>query len=156
MFESRERLSEEIGGLLDAIRGLARGRYACLVEPKGIVFESPEPESREQWRLRRLIEGNSAALFTIPESLASGAPMEDLFGGWDEDEFFLAIINGRVALVVACPEAEPLREQALRPLQALTDRLFRYKETYRMDPKGRGFFFGSPKLDMVVIGRAQE
>lgn len=155
MFESTERLAGEIGELLDAIRGAAGSRYACLLEPKGILFERPEPDSREAWALRRLLEERSAALFGIPSSLASGEAMEDVFAGWDQDEFFLAFINGRVALVVACPEAESARERSMTALRALADRLLRYNETYRMDDAGRGFFFGRPKLDLVVIGRAR-
>ncbi len=155
MFESGETLAREIRGLLEAIRGGAGGRYACVVEPKGIVFESPEPEGREVFALRRILEEKVAAFFAIPRRLASGEPMDDVFAGWDHDELFLAFINERVAVVVACPEAEPLKEQAMKPLRALADRLFRWNETYRMDAKGRGFFFGSPKLDLVVIGRAE-
>lgn len=153
MLESPRKLATDIGDLLQAIRELAGARYACLIEPKGIVFERAEPESA--WVLRRFLEQRAAALFSIPQSLASGEPMQDLFAEWDEDEFFLAFINGRVALVVACPEAEPLRESTRKPLQALADRLFRYNAAYRMDSRGRGFFFGRAKLDLVVIGRAQ-
>ena len=80
--------------------------------------------------------------------------MEDVFAGWDHDEFFLAFLNGRVALVVACPEAAQAQERTQRPLRALADRLLRYNPTYRMDGKGRGFFFGSPRLDLVVVGRS--
>lgn len=153
MLESSRKLATEIGDLLEAIRAMAEGRYACLIEPTGIVFE--RAAAAGDWTLRRFLEQRAAALFTIPESLASGGPMEDLFAEWDEDEFFLAFINGRVALVVACPEAEPLRETARKPLRALADRLFRYNATYRMDARGRGFFFGRAKLDLVVIGRAR-
>lgn len=156
MFESSRRLSAEIVGLLDAVRGLARGRYACVVEPKGIVFESPEPEAREAWSLRRFLEEKCAALFSIPQALAAGTAMDDVFEDWHQDEFFLAFINGRVALVVACPEAEPLRAQAFPLLKVLADRLLRYNETYRLDPQGRGFFFGSPKVDIVVVGAREQ
>jgi hypothetical protein len=142
--------------LLETLRGLAGGRYACVVEPKGIVFESPEPESREDWALRRFLEEKGAALFAIPKALADGTTLEDAFEDWQRDEFFLAFINGRVALVVACPEAEPLRAQAFPLLKVLADRLFRYDETYRLDPKGRGLFFGRPRLDIVVVGGAHE
>ncbi len=155
MFDSKHKLAEEVRGLLDALREMGGGRYACLVDPKGtIVFESPEPEGREVWALRRLLEDRGAALFAIPRAMASGEPLDDVFEGWSHDELFLAFLNERVVVVVACPEAETLKEQALKPLKALADRLFRYDETYRMDPKGRGFFFGRAKLDMVVIGRA--
>ena len=156
MFESSRRLSSEVVELLEALRGLAGGRYACVVEPKGILFESPEPEEREDWALRRFLEEKAAALFAIPKALADGTSMEDVFEDWNRDEFFLTFINGRVALVVACPEAEPLRTKAFPLLKVLADRLFRYNETWRLDAEGRGLFFGRPKLDIVVVGGAHE
>jgi hypothetical protein len=156
VFESSRRLSAEVLELLGALRGLAGGRYACVVEPKGIVFESPEPESREDWALRRFLEDKCAALFAIPKALADGTSLDDAFCDWHHDEFFLAFINGRVALVVACPDAESLRSRAFPLLKVLADRLFRFNETYRLDPEGRGFFFGRPRLDIVVVGGAQE
>jgi hypothetical protein len=156
VFESSRRLSAEIVALLDAVRGLGRGRYACVVEPKGIVFESPVPEAREDWALRRFLEEKCQALFSIPQALAAGSAMDDVFEDWHDDEFFLAFINGRVALVVACPQAEALRAESFPLLKVLADRLFRHNETYRLDPQGRGFFFGAPKLDIVVVGGAHE
>jgi hypothetical protein len=154
VFESSRRLSGEVVEILEAIRGLAEGRYACVVEPKGILFESPEPEGREAWALRRFLEEKCAALFAIPRAMADGTDLDDAFEEWQQDEFLLAFINGRVALVVACPEAEPLRERAFPLLKALADRLFRYNETYRLDPEGRGLFIGRPRLDIVVVGGA--
>ena len=156
MFESSRRLSGEVLELLEAIRGLGGGRYACVVEPKGILFESPEPEDREGWALRRFLEEKCAALFAIPKALADGTVMDDVFEEWHQDEFFLAFVNGRVALVVACPEAEALRAQAFPLLKVLADRLFRLNETWRLDPEGRGLFFGRPRLDIVVVGGAHE
>jgi hypothetical protein len=153
MFDSRARLAEQIGDLLEAIRVRSGGRYACLLEPGRVVFERAEPEWREAWMLRGLVERHKEALFAIPHSMASGDPIEDVLAGWDEDEFLLAVINGRVALVVACPEAEAARDGAFPILRALADRLLRYDERYRMDTRGRGFFLGRPKLDLVVIGR---
>src|SRR5262245_2708282 len=155
MFESHERLADDIRGILVTLCELADGRYACLLEPKGILFEQPEPEEREIWALRRLLEERAAALFAIPKGLASGEPMEDVFEGWSHDELFLAFINQRVALVLACPEAEPLKERALPALRVLADRLLRYNASYRIDDKGRGFFFTRPKLDLVVVGRSE-
>jgi len=154
VFESSRRLSGELVEILEAIRGLAEGRYACVVEPKGILFESPEPEGREAWALRRFLEDKCAALFAIPRAMADGTDLDDAFEEWQQDEFLMAFINGRVALVVACPEAEPLRERAFPLLKALADRLFRYNETYRLDPEGRGLFVGRPRLDIVVVGGA--
>jgi hypothetical protein len=156
VFESSRRLSGEVVEILEAIRGLADGRYACLVEPKGIVFESPEPEGREAWALRRFLEDKCAALFAIPKAMAEGTDPDDAFQEWHQDEFLLAFINGRVALVVACPDAESLRERAFPLLKALADRLFRYNETYRLDAEGRGLFFGRARLDIVVVGGARE
>jgi hypothetical protein len=153
VFESRERLAEDIRGLLEALRQEARGRYACLLEPGRILFESPEPEEREEWALRRFLEERSAALFTLPGSMAGEGPAEDLFDGWEHDDFLLAFINGRVAAAVACPDAEAARDAVMRPLRALADRLLRYNETWRLDERGRGFFLGSARLDLVVVGR---
>jgi hypothetical protein len=154
VFESRERLAGDIVHLLDAVRQEAGGRYACLMEPGRILFESPEPEDREDFALRRLLEERSAALFSLPGSMAGEGPSEDLFEGWEHDDFLLAFVNGRVALAVACPDAESVRDAVMRPLRALADRLFRYNETWRLDEKGRGFFLGSARLDVVVVGRA--
>jgi hypothetical protein len=153
VFESRERLADDICRLLDAVRQEAGGRYACLMEPGRILFESPEPEKREEWALRRLLEERSAVLFSLPASMAGEGPAEDLLAGWEEDDFLLAFVNGRVALAVACPDAEGVREAVMRPLRALADRLFRYNETWRLDEKGRGFFVGRARLDVVVVGR---
>jgi hypothetical protein len=57
-----------------------------------------------------------------------------------------------VALVVACPDAESLKESAAPLWPVWADRVLRYDERYRVDPKGRGLLFGSPRLDLVVIG----
>jgi len=153
VFESRERLADDILHLLDAVRQEAGGRYACLMEPGRILFESPEPEDREGWTLRRLLEERSAALFSLPHSMVGEGPAEDLFEGWEQDDFLLAFVNGRVALAVACPDAEAVRDAVMRPLRALADRLFRFNETWRLDERGRGFFLGSARLDVVVVGR---
>jgi hypothetical protein len=153
VFESRERLAEDILHLVDAVRQEAGGRYACLMEPGRILFESPEPEDQDGWTLRRLLEERSAALFSLPLSMADEGPSEDLFEGWEKDDFLLAFVNGRVALAVACPDAEAVRDAIMRPLRALADRLFRYNEIWRLDEKGRGFFLGSARLDVVVVGR---
>lgn len=156
MFESHKRLREEIVRLLEVLREIGYGRYACLIEPSGIVLDT-EPEGAEQgWMLRQFLKDKSTALFTLPEAMDAGGPAEDVFADWSEDEFFLAFINRRVAVVVACAAAERLRETAMRPLRALADRLLRYNQAWRLGPQGRGgFFVGRAQLDMVVIGREQ-
>jgi hypothetical protein len=152
MFESRERLAAEIKGLLAAVREVAEGRYACVLDPRGLLFESEAPE-QPGWALRRFLEERRSQILAIPGGLAGGGPSEDVFEGWDQDDFLLAFWNGRVALVVACQAAEDARESVDQPLRALTDRLLRWDPSYRLDPQGRGLFLGRAKLDIVVAGR---
>jgi hypothetical protein len=156
VFESRGRLTEDIQRLIDAIRGLGAGRYACLLSRTGILFESAEEGTDAPWMLRRFLEPRVAKILEIPKAMNSDQPMEDLFEDWVADEFLLAVVNERVALVVACPDAERLKEQVLRPMKALADRLLRYEPSFRMDTRGRGFFFGRPRLDLVVVGRPEQ
>jgi hypothetical protein len=162
IFESTERLAEDIRDLLDSVRALAQGRYAVLFDLKAILFESTEPDTTGHWVLRRFLEQRLAALFEIPIGLASGGEMEDVFAEWsapageEEDEFYLAFVNGRVGLLVACPDAESTKARVDEPLRALADRLLRYNSAWRLDEKGRGLFFGQPRLDVVVVGRPQD
>lgn len=153
MFESKEALSRQIQDLLQALLRAAEGRYACLLEPTKLLFEAHDPEGETDWALRRLLEARSAALFAIPQGLAADTPMDDVFEGWEEDDFLLAFVNERVALVIACPDAEGVRDRMLEPLRVLVDRLLRFDETFRVNARGRGLFFGRPKLDLVVAGR---
>src|SRR5436190_22749572 len=105
MLESRNRLKEEIAGLLEAIRVTASGRYACVMDPAAILFETPEPEGREITTLRRLLDLNAKVIFDLPASLArdDSGPDSDPFEGWEHDELLLVFLNGRVAVVLACP-----------------------------------------------------
>ena len=161
MFESTERLAEDIQALLDSIRELAGGRYAAVFEPRGLVFESAEPGGEEPWVLRHYLERRTGPLFRIPAALAEGTEIEDVFADWtrrageEEDEFLLAFLNGRVVLVVACRDAEGLKSRIEPPLHVLADRLLRYNSAWRVDEKGRGLFVGRPRLDLVVVGRPQ-
>jgi hypothetical protein len=152
MFESKERLGEEILRLLEAILGASGGRYACVMEPDRVLFEAPAAEGK-LLALRLFLEEKGRQLFRIPAGLAAETPLEDAFEGWDHDDFFLAFVNGRVALVVACPEAEPVEAALQRALTALADRLLRFNESWRLDAEGRGLFFGRPRLDTVIVGR---
>ena len=153
MFESRERLAEEIARLLEGIRGAADARYACILEPGRVLFETPAAEGK-LLALRLFLEEKGAQVFRIPAALAAESPLEDVFEGWDHDDFFLAFVNGRVALAVACPAAEAVEAALQRGLATLADRLLRFDESWRLDAEGRGLFFGSPRLDTVVVGRS--
>lgn len=152
MFESRTRLAREIVGLLGALRTTANGRYVCLLDRKTVLFEEAA-EEQPGWALRRFLEERREALFGLPVAMAGEGPTADLFEDWSEDDFFLAFLNGKVAVVVACPEAEALREPAQRLLKALSDRVFRYEPGYRLDSQGKGFFAGRARLDVVVVAR---
>jgi len=152
IFESRSALRQGLLEAVDAIRTLGDGRYACVLDAGAIVLESPEPEDGRSFALRQLIEERRSAILSIPQTLADDRPMEDVFADWHEDEFLLAFLNQRVALVVACPDAEGLKESASALWPVWADRVLRLDERYRIDPKGRGLLFGSPRLDLVVIG----
>jgi hypothetical protein len=157
VFESTRRLEEDVRGLIEAVRVAASGRYACVMEPGTIRYESPEPEGQPIATLRRLLELNGSAIFALPALMGDAAgegPPEDPFDGWGHDELCLAFLNGKVAVVIACPDAEAGREAALKPLQILMDRLLRLQPAYRSE--GRGFFLGRPKLDFVTIARHGE
>jgi len=123
-----------------------------VLDAGAIVLESPEPADGRSFALRQLIEERRAAIFSIPQTLADEGPMEDAFADWREDQFLLAFLNQRVVLVVACPDAEGLKDRAAALWPVWADRVLRLDERYRIDPKGRGLLFGSPRLDLVVIG----
>jgi hypothetical protein len=156
MFESHEKLGEEIRKLLGALRGLGEGRYACLLEPKGVLFENTAPEAPAAWGLRRFLEARTEGLFAIPGALFSEGEMgEDLFADWEDDGFLLVFVNGRVAVVVACPDPAALEKEAGRLLRVMVDRLIRYNSAWRADEKGRGLFFSRPRLDTIVVAKPE-
>jgi len=152
IFESRAALRQGLLEAVEAIRTLGEGRYACVLDAGAIVLESPEPGDGRSFALRQLIDDRRAAILAVPQTLADEGPMEDVFADWHEDEFLLAFLNQRVALVVACPDAEALKESGTELWPVWADRVLRFDERYRIDPKGRGLLFGSPRLDLVVIG----
>jgi hypothetical protein len=169
MFESKARLQEDVRGLLDALRELGKGRYAVLFDTKGVLLQSPDeglpPQAGMPFGgdLRRLVQARAEALFALPAALRGpdasgdrdqdGKEMPDLFEAWAEDEFFLAFLNGRVGLLVACPDAKRLEGESGRLLEVMVDRLLRFNPAWRLDERHRGLFFGSPRLDKVVIER---
>jgi len=154
MFESSKRLHEEVLGLLEALRTLGEGRYAALFDAKGPILETPPGGEHGEWALRGFVQKHAADLFRIPGALHDpGQPMEDAFADWTDDEFFLAFVNGRVGLLVACPDAKRLEDDSSELLRALVDRLLRLNAGWRLDEKGRGILASRPRLDTVAIGR---
>ena len=155
MFTSTTRLAEEIRSCLTSVLALGAGRYACVVDKDGIRIEEPEASDAGCRALRSLISERREAILGLATQLASEEPMADVFAGCEREGLFVAIVNGRVALVVAGPRPEELREQSQRLLRALADRLLRFNAAYRVDSRGRGFFFGRPRLDLIVISPAE-
>jgi len=156
MFESKAKLQEEALALLDSLRRLGEGGYAVLFDRKGVLLESPDETNEGEWVLRRLVQSQAEGLFRLPALLHGGGEMSDLFEDFRDEEFFLAFVNGRVGLLVACPDAKRLEDDSAELLRALADRLLRYNPAWRLDEKGRGLFLGSPRLDTVVVGRPSE
>jgi len=152
VFESKARLREDAGRLLDALRELGEGRYGAVFDRKGVLLESPG-DSSEGWPLRQFVQSRGEALFRLPAALHGGEEMKDLFEDMDGEAFFLAFLNGRVGILVACLDAQRLEDESGKLLKVLVDRLLRLDPSWRLDERGRGLFFGSPRLDTVVIGR---
>ena len=152
MFESSKRLHEDVDGLLGALRSLAEGRYAALFDAKGVLMESPAGGSAGEWALRRFIETRGPALFRIPAALHGEEAMDDVFEEWRGDEFFLAFVNGKVGVLVACPDARRVESESGKLLKVLVDRLLRLNPGWRLDERGRGLFGGRPRLETVAIG----
>ncbi len=156
MFESSKRLHEDVSGVLDALRSLGNGRYAAVFDRNGVLVESPRGGEQGEWVLRRFLESRAAALFRIPAALHGAEPMEDVFEDWSGEEFFLAFVNGKVGVIVACEDAKHVEENSGKLLHVLVDRLLRLNPAWRVDEKGRGLFASRPRLDTVAIGRSAE
>jgi len=152
MFESHDRLQRDVVDVLEALRSLGAGRYAALFDPRGVLGESPRGGEGGEGPLRRLLESRAGALFRIPAALHSGEQLEDHFADWTEDEFFLAFVNGKVGVLVACADAKRLESESGKLLKVLVDRLLRLNPGWRLDERGRGLFGGRPKLETVAIG----
>ncbi len=150
MLESQDKLAEDVAALLEVLLGLSGARYACVLEPGRLAFERPAGGGDG---LAALLTRRSTELFSLPGRMADDeapAPDEDLFSGWEEQAFLLAFVNGRVVVALAGCDPETDEQRLERPLRALVDRLLRFKPTWR----GRGFLWGSPRLDLVRVGRA--
>jgi hypothetical protein len=156
VFETREKLAGEIRDAVASLRALAGGRYACVLEPKQVLFEDEDDERPAAWGLRPFLERHAADLFGIPGTLRTDTPADDVFAEWEDEAFFLAFVNGRVGIVVVCPDPGALQAQAGPLLGALVDRLIRYNPAWRADERGRGLFFSRPRLDTVVIPHPSE
>jgi hypothetical protein len=154
VFESAERLREDVERLTDALRQTANARAAFVVDTAKILFASAAEETPAGWAGRGFQEARLARLFELPASLEGAGPEADVFEGWDDDEFLIAVLNGRVALVLFCPDAERARAALERPFATLADRLLRWRPALAVDPQGRGLFVGRPRVDWIVVGRA--
>ncbi len=153
MFESPERLREDVAGLVESLRDLANARAAFVVDAGQVLFESAAGQGQLSGRAeRRFLEPRLAQLLALPANLEGTGPEADVFEGWEGDEFLIAVLNGRVALVCFCPDGEAARAAVEGPFAALADRLLRWRPALRLDPAGRGLFFGRPRVDWIVVG----
>ena len=139
--------------MLGALRELAESRFAAVFDATAVVAESPAETAEGQWALRRLLQSKAEELLHLPRALQSGEEVADLFADYGDEEFLLAVVNGKLGVLVACADATKLKDDSERLLPALFDRLLRLDDRYRLDEKGRGLFWGSPRLDTVVIPR---
>ncbi len=156
MFDSAERLHGDVSRILGSLRSLAEGRYAALFDVNGLLLENPSGGEAGEWTLRRFLEARTAALLRLPVSLHAGEEMDDLFEDWSADEFFLAFVNCKVGLVIACPDAKRVEDESGELLRVLVDRLLRLNPAWRLDEKGRGLFVARPRLDTIVVARPSE
>ena len=151
MLESETKLRQDVAEMLESLRELGAGRYAAVFDAKAVVAESPDQTTEGEWGLRRLLQSHAESLLGLPKALHDRDEMGDLFSEWTADEFLLAVVNGRVGVLVACADAERLEADSGRLLHVLFDRLLRLDPAWRVDERGRGLFFGAPRLDTVVI-----
>ena len=150
MLEQVPGLESDIRNMLDAIAEIAHARYACLAEPQGVRFAHGAEGGAEE----RFLADRLPRLFALPATLEGSGPEQDVFEGWEGDEFLLVFLNGRIALVLFCPDAEAARRDVERPFEVLADRLLRWRPALRVDAQGRGLFFGRPRVDWIVIAGA--
>jgi hypothetical protein len=155
MFESASRLRKDVSEMLDALRELGDSRYAAVFDAKSLVAESPAEADPGDSALRQLLQSQAEPLLRLPRALQSGEEVSDLFADFGDEEFLLSVVNGKLGVLVACADAAKLRDESERLVAALVDRLLRLDGRYRLDERGRGLFFGSPRLDTVVIPRPQ-
>ena len=141
--------------MLESLRALGAGRYAAVFDAREVVAESPSPASDGEWALRRLLQTQAGTLLLVPRTLESGEPLDDVFAEFGDEEFLLVVVNGKLGVLVACPDAAGLKADSAGLLPTLVDRLLRLDGSYRLDERGRGLFFGSPRLDTVVIPRPE-
>lgn len=153
MFESASRLRRDVSEMLDALRALGAGRYAAVFDAREVVAESPERTDEGEWTLRQVLQTQAEPLLRVPRALEGGEEVADVFADFGDEEFLLAVVNGKVGVLVACQDATKLRADSAQLLPALVDRLLRLEDRWRLDERGRGLFFGSPRLDTVVIPR---
>ena len=89
------------------------------------------------------------------EQLAWEGTFREYFELVNQQPRYAQLSHARVCDMILSAGVEKVnegsRDEVMKPLQALVDRLLRYKEVYRFDAKGRGVFLGRPRLDFVTI-----
>lgn len=155
MFETRSRLHEDVSVLLGVLRDISEGAYVSLLDRTGVLAESASPDASVVPKLRGVIAERTESIFALPGAMAADGPTEDVFEGFAGLGFLVAILNGRVALVVACADPASARGAIEAPFKALADRLFRINPAWRTDEKGRGIFFSRPRLDWIVVEKGE-
>lgn len=152
MLESSEALGRDLRTLLGALRSLAGGSYACVLEPHKVLFEDGDDEPATLL-LRRYVVDHAAALFGLPEAMAGAGPRDDVFAGWRGSEGFLvAFVNRRVAVLLTSTESDGLEARVHEPLRLLAERLLRFDPRWRADGGWLSLFLSRPRLDVVVVG----
>jgi len=76
------------------MRASAGGRYACVLEPGRVLFETPDPEEASGWALRRLVE-------ELMNPVKGDYPFIDLLKPENEAAIPLLLAAGEYVLDVA-------------------------------------------------------
>ena len=119
MFESPARLRRDVSEMLDSLRVLGAGRYAAVFDAMAVVAESPTGTNESEWGLRRLLQDHGRAVLQLPATLHGGEEMGDLFSDWTEDEFLLAVVNGKLGVLCSPNDLSYLLEGVERQLARL-------------------------------------
>ena len=141
--------------MLDALRELGAGRYAAVFDAKAVRRpRAPTRRAKASGRCAACCSRTRKRVLRLPGALHAGDEMGDPFAELDERRVPLSPREregGRRSSPARTRRGS--RPTPRRLLHALVDRLLRLDPAWRVDEKGRGLFFGSPRLDTVVIPR---